>query len=237
MTTANDIINSALRLIGELAESETPTFATANDALEAMNTMIDSWSIERLSVFSTQDQVFSWPANQATRTLGPSGNFVGNRPVQLDGATYFVDTGNNLSFGILIINQEQYDGIALKSVTSTYPEVIFVNYEMPNITMTIYPVPTKALQWHFISISELTQPALLSTTLVFPPGYKRAFKYNLAVEIATEFGIEPPRTVARIAMASKRNLKRINSPLDVMSMPYVLVQNLNRFNIYSNQPS
>ena len=65
-TTAGDQINGALRLIGQLAEGETPSAATSQDALTAMNQMIDSWSIERLAVFSTQDQVFLWPASTQT---------------------------------------------------------------------------------------------------------------------------------------------------------------------------
>ena len=105
MTTANDQINGALRLIGQLAEGETPSAATSADALTAMNQMLDSWSAERLSVFSTQDQIFTWPANTATRSLGPTGNFVGNRPVLVDDATYFVDTSNGISFGIKHINR------------------------------------------------------------------------------------------------------------------------------------
>jgi len=53
--TAGDQINAALRLIGQLAEGETPSAETSQDALAALNQMIDSWSIERLSVFATQD--------------------------------------------------------------------------------------------------------------------------------------------------------------------------------------
>ena len=233
-TSAGDQINGALRLIGQLAEGETPSAATSADALTAMNQMLDSWSSERLSVFSTQDQVFTWPASTKSRTIGPTGNFVGNRPVLLDDATYFRDPSNNISFGIKIINQQQYDGIAVKTVTSTYPQVIWVNMDMPNMDMYIYPVPTKALEWHFISVTELVEPATLATTLVIPPGYLRAFRFNLACEIAAEFGVEPPATVQRIAMASKRNIKRINNPDDVMSLPYSIVATRQRFNIYSS---
>ena len=57
--TAGDQINRALRLIGMLAEGETPSSETSNDCLVALNQMIDSWNTERLSVFSTQDQVFT----------------------------------------------------------------------------------------------------------------------------------------------------------------------------------
>ena len=233
MATAGDIINGSLRLLGILAEGETPSAETSNDALTAMNQMIDSWNTERLSVFSTQDQVFLWPAGQISRTLGPSGNFEGNRPILLDDSTYYKDPGTGVSYGIKQINQQQYDGIAVKTVTSTYPQVIWLNMNYPDIEMYVYPVPTRELQWHFISVDELTQPATLSTQLSFPPGYLRAFRYNLACEIAPEFGVEPSPQVQRIAMASKRDLKRINNPDDVMSMPYSIVGTRQRFNIYA----
>ena len=233
MTTANDQINGALRLIGQLAEGETPSAATSQDSLTAMNQMLDSWSAERLSVFSTQDQVFSWLPGLRNRTLGPTGDFVGNRPVLLDDSTYFKDPTNGISFGIKIINQQQYDGIAVKTVTSTYPQVIWLNMDMPNMDMYIYPVPTKTLEWHFISVTELDQPATLATELVIPPGYLRAFRFNLACEIAAEFGVEPPPSVQRIAMSSKRNIKRINNPDDVMSLPYSIVATRQRFNIFA----
>jgi hypothetical protein len=231
--SAGDQINRALRLLGVLAEGETTSASVSQDSLMAMNQMIDSWNTERLSVFSTQDQIFTWPAGQITRTLGPSGDFIGLRPVLLDDATYYRDPGTNVSFGIKFINQQQYNGIAVKTVTSTYPQVIFVNMTYPDVTMTVYPRPTRDLEWHFISVQELNEPATLATVLAFPPGYLRAFTYNLAMEIAPEFGVEPSPQVTRIAMTSKRNLKRINNPDDVMSMPYAIVATRQRFNIYA----
>ena len=232
-TTAGDQINGALRLLGVLAEGETPSAETSQDALTALNQMIDSWNTERLAVFSTQDQIFLWPSGELSRTLGPTGNFVGNRPVLLDDATYFRDPQTNVSYGIKFINQQQYDGIAVKTVTSTYPQVIFVNMTYPDINMYVYPKPLRELEWHFISVEELTQPAELATPLTFPPGYLRAFRYNLACEIAPEFGVEPSPQVQRIAMYSKRNLKRINNPDDVMSMPYSLIATRQRYSIFA----
>ena len=231
--TAGDQINRALRLLGVLAEGETTSASVMQDSLMALNQMIDSWQTERLAVFSTQDQTFTWPASEITRTLGPSGNFIGLRPVLLDDSTYYRDPGTNVSFGIKFINQQQYNGIAVKTVTSTYPQVIFVNNTFPDITMTVYPRPTRDLEWHFVSVQELDNPATLATDLFFPPGYLRAFTYNLAMEIAPEFGVEPSPQVQRIAMTSKRNLKRINNPDDVMSLPYAIVASRQRFNIYA----
>ena len=233
MTTAGEQINGALRLLGVLAEGETPSAETSQDALTAMNQMIDSWNTERLSVYSTQDQVLTWPSFQRSRTLGPSGDLVGNRPVMVEDSTYFRDPVTNVSYGIKLINQQQYNGIAVKTVTSTYPQVMFVNMTYPDIELYVYPRPLKPLHFHMISVSQLTQPANLATDLAFPPGYLRAFRYNLACELAPEFGTEPSRQVSRIAMASKRNLKRVNNPDDIMALPYSIVATRQRFNIFA----
>jgi len=232
-TTAGDIITGALRLLGVVAEGESPSPESAADALSAMNQMIESWNTERLSVFATEDQIFSWPATVISRTMGPTGDFVGNRPITIDDSTYFKDPSTGVSYGLKLINQQQYNGIALKTVRSTYPQVMWVNMEYPNISMTIYPKPTRLLEWHFVSVQELSNPATLATELHFPPGYLRAFVYNLAMEIAPEFGVEPSPQVQRIAMTSKRNLKRINNPDDIMSMPYSLIATRQRFNVYA----
>jgi hypothetical protein len=230
--TAGEQINRALRLLGVLAEGETSSASVSQDSLMAMNQMIDSWNTERLAVFSTEDQIFTWPASLISRTLGPTGDFVGNRPILLDDATYF-KAPNGVSYGIKMINQQQYNGIAVKTVTSTYPQVMWVNMTFPNIEMYVYPRPTQNLEFHFVSVQKLTEVTDLSTVLYYPPGYLRAFTYNLAMEIAPEFGVEPSPQVKRIAMTSKRDLKRINNPDDVMAVPYALVANRQRFNIYA----
>ena len=233
-TSVGDQINGALRLIGQLEEGETPSAETSADALVAFNQMIDSWNTERLTVYATQDQTFTWPANTTSRTLGATGDFVGERPIQVLDSTYF--KVNNISYGLYQINEDQYNAIALKSVTSTYPQVMWVNMEYPNLTMKVYPVPTAALEMHIISVVTLTQATSLATAISLPPGYLRAFRFNLAMELAAEFGVEPPPRVQRIAAQSKMNIKRINNPGDLMSMPYPLVSNRSRFNIFTGMP-
>ena len=233
MASAGDIINGSLRLLGVLAEGETPSAATSQDALTALNQMIDSWNTERLAVFSTQDQIFTWPPGVISRTLGPSGTFSGIRPIALDDSTFFRDPASGISYGIKIINQQQYNGIAVKTVTSSFPQVMWVNMTYPDIEMYVYPVPLRTIEFHFVSIEELTQPVNLATTLAFPPGYLRCFRYNLACEMAPEFGVEPTPQVQRIAMTSKRNLKRVNNPGDVMALPYSIVGTRQRYNIFA----
>jgi hypothetical protein len=95
-------------------------------------------------------------------------------------------------------------------------------------------VPIKALEWHIVSVETLSEVSSAATDMYFPPGYLRAFRYNLAMELAPEFGVEPSPQVVRVAMTSKRNLKRINNPNDLMAIPYPIVATRQRYNIYAN---
>lgn len=220
MATAGDQINAALRLIGNLAEGETASAEASADALLALNQMIDAWSISGLNVYSTQDQQLTWPAI-ASRTVGPTGQLVAVRPVSVRKA-YYIDSG--ISYHLEVIDQEQYASISQKTSTSTLPEYIFVNMTMPDITVTMYPVPTGSLELHLVSDVALSQPATLATALSFPPGYLRAFKYNLACEIAEEFGVIPSQNVVRKASTSLKAIKRINKKPLTMTLPAGLVR-------------
>lgn len=258
MATTRELLSGAHRLLGLVNSGNVLPEAVYQDNLVALNQMIDSWSTERLAVFCTQDQTYYWEAGNRIRTLGPTGDFVyilanqsdtpivtqgedyigvddatTQRPILLEDSTYFRDPSTNVSYGIRFINQLQYNNIAVKTVQSTYPQVLFVNMTFPNITLTVYPVPSRMLEFHFISVQPLANPTTLETDLAFPPGYLRAFRYNLALELAPEFGVEPSSEVRRVAMYSKRNLKRINNPDDVMAMPYSIIARRNRYNIYA----
>lgn len=232
MATAGDQINRALRLLGVLAEGEVASADTMNDALTALNQMIDSWTTERLSVFATQVQNFAWPGGYATRTVGPTGDFVGIRPVRVETSTYFLDP-NGISRQVVLINRDQYDAIPVKTVESSVPSALFVNMTYPDVELTVYPVPSTPLMLKLVSTIQLDQPATLSTEMSFPPGYLRAFTYNLACELAPEFGVEPSPQVQRIAMTSKRNLKRINNPDDVLTLPVAVLTRWPGYNIYT----
>ncbi len=233
MSTAGDQINRSMRLLNILDQDVEADADQLETGLIALNQMLDSWSIERLSVFSTMDQTFTWPTNTISRTLGPSGDFVGTRPIQIDDSTYFVV--NNISYGLNFINQEQYNAIALKASTSPYPQWMFVNMDMPDLSMYLWPKPTSSLEMHIVSVTPLTQPATSSTELVLPPGYLRAFAYGLSCEIASEYQLPIPRQVARIADVSKRNIKRINNPGDVMGMPAGLMRKRRgTYNVYAD---
>jgi hypothetical protein len=79
VTTANDLITGALRFINQYAPGESLSSADANDALETLNDLLESWSTDQASVFATSINVFNYTPGQYEYTVGnyDAGTFAG----------------------------------------------------------------------------------------------------------------------------------------------------------------
>lgn len=231
-TVSGDLFRAALRKCGGvLAEGETPSAELMEDTRMAFNVMVDAWSAERLSVYTSLEQTLTWPSGQASRTVGPTGTLSGTRPMHPISA-YFRDAG--IDYPLTEMTEDAYDAIPQKTTSSNHPDFIYVGQEVPNATVCLYPVPSANLELHLSSVAELPQIANLFTNITLPPGYQRALIYNLAVEMCVELGLEPPPTTKRIAIYSKRALRAHNSPKDHLNIPAALTGG-ERFNINTGE--
>jgi|SRR6185503_5475358 len=79
MTTANDIITGALRFINQYAPGESLAAADAQDALQTLNDLLDSWSTDQASVYASNENTFNYVAGQYEYTIGnyDGGEFAG----------------------------------------------------------------------------------------------------------------------------------------------------------------
>lgn len=209
MATALDIIEKSMRLFGGLADGESATASEASDGLDALNGMLESWSIDRLMVYHILQENFTWASGQASRTIGTGGNFNTTRPTKIvSGFTRI----NNVDHPFRVVERQFYDAVIDKTVQSSYPEIIYYDATMSTGTLYAYPVPNASISVYLNSWKQLQQFSALTTELALPPGYRRAIEYNFAVEFAPEFGMEVSDKVERIANTSKAAIKRINAP-------------------------
>ncbi len=209
MATAQNLIDRAMRLIGALESGESATATESADALTALNAMIESWQTERLVVFAYVDTAFTLVGGDASYTVGPSGNFnLTPRPAKLENC--FVRYGT-VDYPVQVVEQEQWFSIPDKTVTGDIPEYAYYEPTLPTGTLQVWPVPSVGNSLHIVTWSPVSTLAALSTSVTLPPGYERALTYNLAVEIAPEFGTEASPSVQQIAVESKAAIKRINN--------------------------
>jgi hypothetical protein len=226
MTTALDLITGAARLIGVVFKSETLADDEANDGLTALNDMLDTWSNDNLSTFVYGQDTFSL-TGATSYTIGTGGAFNTTRPINIVTAVVRI---SSIDYPLEIISQEQYQTeVALKSITSSIPQYLVYDNGYPLGTIKMYPVPVAGSSLILLTNKPLSNLSTLTDTISLPPGWKRAIKYNLAIEMAPEYGAEIPDYVianARTSLGAIRRAVSINSPMPLIPSP------VSRYSIY-----
>jgi len=216
--TALDLISSSLRLVNVVAAGEAVPIDMANDALAVFNDMVDSWNTDRLSIYTTRSDDFPYVLDQQTYTLGPGGDFDMPRPPQIDAMSTIIfnpNAQNPVEQPIPIWNWQQWQTeITVKKTDGSFPLGCYDDGGFPLRTQNFWPIPTQqpGNKVRIYSWQALTQPATLGTVISVPPGYRKAFRFNLAVDLAAEFAAPVPAVVADQAAKSLSMVKTLNLP-------------------------
>ena len=233
VTTALDIINGALRVLQVKSSDVVLTAQEADDALDCLNTMIDSWSTESLMLYHVTAETFNITANVNPYTFGAGGTFNSDRPIEIEQATVKV---GGVDQQIKIIAYDDYAAILLKSLVAGYPQELYIDATFPLSTLYFYPVPNVNTTVTLYSRKALTQFANLTSTFSLPPGYARALKFCLACEIAPEYQTTVGNDVLKLAASAKSNIKRVNKRVLTMQIDQMLLNTKKRhYNIYAGQ--
>lgn len=216
--SAYDLIKKAMLHIGVVSGNEVLRAEDANTGLEALNDVLETWSIEGLTVYGSNYQQFTLVPGQATYSIGPGGDFNAIRPVIIEGAFVRI---NSVDYPIQPWTLEQYAGISFKEQqTQIIERMVFIN-EFPLATIILYPTPSQALPIFINFPIILTNVAGLSSLLTLPPGYARALQYAVALELAPQYG--SPIDVSAYARSTLAKIKRANRTTPVSTMDTAIV--------------
>lgn len=234
MATVRDLIKRSLVLIGATASGETPSADEQADALASLNDMVSSWSTESLIIHTKVREKFSLVVGQASRTIGVSGNFNTSRPLQILNAAIEDQSSVSLpEYPMQIITLDEWAAIQLKSTESAYPTKLYVEDTYPLAILNLWPVPSVANKLVLYSWKPLAAFSSVNDTVDLPPGYARALRYNLAIELAPEYGKIISQETAAIANGSKANIKIMNiKPIYLDCDTGMLDRSRSNFNIY-----
>lgn len=220
--TGRSLVTSALKLIGVLAAGETATSEDAVDGLSILNEMIDNWGNQRLAVPSTSRTLYSLTTAQSY-TIGLGGTWNQAWPNWIERAGIIVTAGSVvLELPVRIVTVDQWGAIPIKAQTGAWPTLLYYDHAYASGlgTVNVWPKPdgTQSLQIALYMPAVLSQFASLDTAYAFAPGYAKALRYNLALELAPAFGAQVDPIVGAMAQESKGDLKRANIRLYDLSV-------------------
>jgi hypothetical protein len=210
--TASDLIRRALKTLRILGEGETPTAEEAADAFTTLNEMLDAWRVEHLTVFMLARVTYALTVGVRDYTIGPGGAINRERPVWIEAAAVLdqANPAQPYEIPLEILSEQRWQATPLKNLTSTLPEVVYLDRAFPLATLSVLPVVTQARTLVLYLPVGLSAFADLTTDYSFPPAYAKALRYNLAAELAPEFGKMLDATAGHFAVESLAAIKRQN---------------------------
>lgn len=209
MTSALDIIQSALGLTNAVGVDQTLTAQETSDCLARFNRMIDAWNADNLMVYNTFYATFPSVVGQASYTIGPAGNWVSNRPQSIENPG--ICTYQGVDFPIWSMTQSEYNTISLKTQQSQIVQrFLYINNDAANGIVVLWPTPAAVVNLSFNFNTIMTGPATAASTVAFPPGYEECFEQNLALRLAPLFGKTPSPDLQRMAKESMATVKKAN---------------------------
>ena len=226
--TAQEIIEKAYNMIGV----DNPSTADLNIGLDGLNDLMDTWSnMKRMVTVNTIESV-TLVIGTREYTIGSGGDFNTARPIKIESA-FIRAAGTNTDTPITVFTKDEYNLQVDKTVTGRPWVMVYLN-EFPLGKIILNRTPDAADALHLDTWKPLSDLAALATTLSFPPGYRSAFRYNLAVQLAdnTTQTINP-RIVKR-AEDAKKKIKATNStPIPRATFNRELTHNrpVNRYDI------
>tara|TARA_R110001599_G_scaffold173340_2_gene365171 strand:- start:21681 stop:22430 length:750 start_codon:yes stop_codon:yes gene_type:complete len=227
-TTVGDIIRSSMRKIGVLSPGEPLPANEGDDALETFTQMVDAWTNETLLIPVVNAVTFGLLAGQSEYTIGiypepvpvplPVNHIETARPERILGA--FIRDGSGTDYVQELFDVKTYNRISRKT-SSARPSRIYNRKGWPLNTLIFDSMPFADETLHL----EVVQPlagilptAGLTDVINLPPGYERALIYNLALDLADEWGKQPSAAVATHAVTGKKLIKRNNYRTLVLGM-------------------
>jgi len=225
--TVNDLITSALKLIGAISGIETPSPDEQMDALARLNDMLDAWAANSMAIF--QIIRTEWPLTYGKQVYaigqGPGADFQAFRPIWIQRAG-IVETASQPEFElpIKLLNADEWAQITIKGTAATLSWYLWDDFAYPNSNLSLWPKPIsgtlKLALYVPTPVSRFTSAAV---PLGFPPGWSEALRYNLAVRLCPEWGRPLDPVVANIAQESFATLQRANTRPSYLGIDSALI--------------
>jgi hypothetical protein len=217
--TGLQLLTDSLKLIGVVAGHEVPTSAEQTDAFARLNELIDSWGTQAQTLIVSRRDPVTLHSGQQTYSFGAGGDLGAlPRPMAIDHATVLVGGSPAVEIPVAVLTAQEYEAIAIKSLTGAQVTAVLFAPTTTSAELWVWPVPTGAQTLVLYYDEPVAQFPDLTTPISLAPGYAKAIRTNLAVELAPEFGRVVDPLIDRLARESLADIKRVNVPLTEISL-------------------
>lgn len=208
--TVDTFLRSVLRLINVLGggAGEIPTDEEYADALEGLNGLVNEWQSSKPAIFTIKNYTHALTANQGTYTIGAGQQLDTPRPTKITDASIL--HSNGIRTPLKLVGKTEWNAIISPNAVDVVPLTAYCDYDYPAAKLYLHPVPSGTPTLNLFMWHELTNPLGLDDDLAFPPTYENAFRFNLAIDLAMQWGRPVSDDLRRRAAETKAELGMLN---------------------------
>lgn len=214
MATASSIILRGLQMLGDKILGDTLTTTEQTTYLAVLNSMLDSWRIDKLLVFRILENSFTLQVGFDTYTIGSGGNFNIERPDRLEDTCFIML--DNAQYPVRVVDEATLTAQQTQG-QQQMPRMVYLDPAFPLANIFFDYTPDQAYEFHLKTWSSLQQFTSISDVLTLPSGYQRALESNFALEVAPGYISAPPELV-RIAKESKTKIMQQNTRITYLTL-------------------
>lgn len=187
--TRDQIIASALRLLGVVGEGQTPTTDQITNGAEALNYLIKAWANQGAPLWCVKSVDVPLTANTASYTIGLTQTVNVAKPLKIYQA--YRHTTSNIDVPMIALSKQQYNLLGNKTSTGS-PSQYYYDQQRDTGVLSVFPTPGTADTTDVIRIfyqRPFEDFDASTDNPDVPQEFLRALKYALANELAFEYGI------------------------------------------------
>ena len=189
-TNRDSIITGALRIIGAVAQGETPTATQISEAAEALNYMVKAWHADGMPLWAIKEYSIDLVASTASYRIGESQTVNTPKPLRIIDA-YYHDTTSNIDIPMTLLTHKEYNRLGNKTTTGE-PIQFYYDVQRTYGDLYLFPVPDTTAASNTVRIvyqrpyEDFDQA---SDEPDFPQEWFDALKFGLADRLCPEYGV------------------------------------------------
>ncbi len=214
MTTARELIGDSLQEVGVVDMGGTMRGEQSSHGLRVLNRIIDKWRSQNLYVYALTNVTANFTGTGATVGTGLTVNTA--TPLRFVDECYYIKSGT--SYPLPQWTHEQYHSIQAKTEVGEYPRGFYFDGNVPGV-VSVWPVPSGSVEYHFIVMKKLSKFADLDTDYSLPDGHETALHDELCVRLPLSYDMQAKPAHIQASMASRLAIKRNNTKPIILALP------------------
>lgn len=202
--TRDGLIAGALRMIGAVAQGETPTATQVTEAAEALNLMAKAWEADGMPLWGITEYILTPVGGTGVYRMGNSQTVNTPKPLRVIQAW---NTINNIDTPMRILTRSEYNTLGNKQ-SQGIPIQCYYEPGLSYGDLHLFPIPADATHTVTIVYQRPFEDFVSSgDNPDFPQEWLEALKYGLAVRLAAEYGV--PVDQRQVLKAEAKEIKDI----------------------------